>query len=343
MTPRPSRARLARGFALAAMLAAAALGACTFLAPAAPRVPPPSAAGRALAGTGHAAAIGGEAPFQAASAAWRFAGGALVAVGAAATAALLRRGKRGAAAVRHALAYEGMPSPEEWIERVRTIEGQRAVFDVTIPKPLGLVPANFPNRPGVGIAKINEDGNADKLNRRVLFDNEPGMWILEGDEVIAVNGVTVEGKDLSEVGPLVKESEGDSITLTLCRAYMAGPVKVLFMPTKKVATMKRGIEISNAAKVGVEEVSYSCKEGWCRSCWHTDAFWGTQFRACSAFSKKRPPPDIPRTIPMQWNNVMPMVLLNYGESQRVARERRLAKEARKAEREKEKAEAAAGA
>eukprot|EP00434_Breviolum_minutum_P019517 symbB.v1.2.017215.t1/scaffold1333.1/size124786/1 len=39
--------------------------------------------------------------------------------------------------------------PEDWVKRVKMIEGQRALFDVTIPKPLGLVPANFPNRPGV--------------------------------------------------------------------------------------------------------------------------------------------------------------------------------------------------
>lgn len=30
------------------------------------------------------------------------------------------------------------------------------MFDVTLLKPLGLTPKNFPNRPGVGIAKIKE-------------------------------------------------------------------------------------------------------------------------------------------------------------------------------------------
>ena len=28
----------------------------------------------------------------------------------------------------------------------------------------------------------------------------PGMWVLEGDEVVAVNGTNVEGKSLDEVG-----------------------------------------------------------------------------------------------------------------------------------------------
>ena len=51
------------------------------------------------------------------------------------------------------------------------------------------------------------------------MDGEEGMWVLEGDEVVAVNGVSVEGKTLDEasrtvikslreVAPLVKNSEG---------------------------------------------------------------------------------------------------------------------------------------
>ena len=57
----------------------------------------------------------------------------------------------------------------------------------------------------------------------VIIDGEEGMWVLEGDEVVAVNGQNVEGKSLDEaghwaaellslsplqVGPLVKDSEG---------------------------------------------------------------------------------------------------------------------------------------
>eukprot|EP00440_Ansanella_granifera_P032542 gb/GFBE01035308.1/.p1 GENE.gb/GFBE01035308.1/~~gb/GFBE01035308.1/.p1 ORF type:complete len:310 (+),score=70.11 gb/GFBE01035308.1/:1-930(+) len=220
--------------------------------------------------------------------------------------------------------------PEEWVKRVKMIEGERAVFDVTIPKPLGLIPANFPNRPGVGVAKINEGGNTDTLNRKVIVDGDEGMWVLEGDEVIAVNGENVEGKSLDVVGPLVKESEGDSVKLTLCRHYMAGPVKVVFLPSGKVATMKRGIEISKAAEVGVEDVSFSCKEGWCKACWHTDPMWGIVYRACSAASKKRPPPKNPRTIPMKWNNVVPLWLLNWRESTKWAKAKKAAREAKKA-------------
>lgn len=222
--------------------------------------------------------------------------------------------------------------PEDWVKRVKMIEGQRALFDVTIPKPLGLVPANFPNRPGVGVAKINPDGNTDQLNKRVIIDGEEGMWVLEGDEVVAVNGTNVEGKSLDEVGPLVKNSEGDSVTLSLCRHYMAGPVKVVFLPSGKVATMKRGIEISKAAEVGVEDVSFSCKEGWCKACWHTDPMFGICYRACSAYSRKKPPPKNPRTIPMTWNNVVPLWLLNWRESLKWAKFKKAQREEEKKER-----------
>jgi len=237
--------------------------------------------------------------------------------------------------------------PEDWVKRVKMIEGQRAVFDVTIPKPLGLVPKDYPNRPGVGIAKINEDGNTDKLNKKVILEGGEGMWVLEGDEVIAVNGEVVEGKSLEEVAPLVKSAEGDSITLTLCRAYYAGPVKVVFLPSGKVSTMKRGIEISQAAKVGVEDVAYSCKEGWCKACWQTDPMYGVVFRACNAYSKKKPPPKNPRTIPQQWNNVVPLWLLNNREAFKLARAKKKEREARRKafkesqKEEKEKAAAAA--
>ncbi|CAE7624605.1 unnamed protein product [Symbiodinium sp. CCMP2456] len=100
---------------------------------------------------------------------------------------------------------------------------------------------------------------------------------------------------------------------------MAGCWNVVFLPSGKVATMKRGIEILKAAEVGVEDVSFSCKEGWCHACWHTDPMFGTVYRACSAISRKRPPPKNPRRIPEKWNNVVPLWLLNWRESQRWAK------------------------
>eukprot|EP00931_Biecheleriopsis_adriatica_P006579 TRINITY_DN107967_c0_g1_i1.p1 TRINITY_DN107967_c0_g1~~TRINITY_DN107967_c0_g1_i1.p1 ORF type:complete len:325 (-),score=59.66 TRINITY_DN107967_c0_g1_i1:119-1093(-) len=227
-------------------------------------------------------------------------------------------------------------SPEEWVKRVKMIEGNRAVFDVTIPKPLGLIPKDFPNRPGVGVAKITKDGNTDKMNLKVIVDGEPGMWVLEGDEVVAINGESVEGESLEKVGPLVKDSEGDSVTLTLCRHYYAGPVKVVFLPSGKVATMKRGIEILKAAEIGVEDVAYSCKEGWCKACWHTDPMWGVVYRACAAVSKKRPPPKNPRTIPNKWNNVVPLWLLNRKESMKWAKTQKAARDLKRKEFEKKK-------
>lgn len=228
--------------------------------------------------------------------------------------------------------------PEDWAKRVKFVEGDRAVFDVTIPKPLGLIPADFPNRPGVGVAKITPDGNTDLLNKRVIVDGQPGMWVLEGDEIVAVNGQLVEGLGLEQVSALVKASEGSELTLTLCRYYMASPVKVVFMPSGQCATMKRGVEIRKAADIGVQEVSYSCKEGWCKACWHTDPMFGTVYRACNASSPKKPAPKNPRTIPATWNSVVPLWLLNWKDSMKLLRE---AKAQEKAEAEAEAAAAKA--
>eukprot|EP00929_Paragymnodinium_shiwhaense_P025114 TRINITY_DN15263_c0_g1_i2.p1 TRINITY_DN15263_c0_g1~~TRINITY_DN15263_c0_g1_i2.p1 ORF type:complete len:347 (-),score=76.51 TRINITY_DN15263_c0_g1_i2:59-1099(-) len=214
-------------------------------------------------------------------------------------------------------------TPEEWISRVKMLEGDCCTFDVTIKKPLGLTPANFPgDRKGVGVARIAEDGNTDKLNHQILIEEKEGMFVLEGDEVVAVNGESVQFESLDKVGPLVKESPGDSVTLTLCRYYMAGPVKVVFLPSGKTATMNRKAEIAQAAKVGVQDVAYSCEEGWCRTCWHTDTMWGTLYRCCDAYSRKRPPPKNPRRIPEKWVNVLPLVLANWEETKKMFRKKK---------------------
>ena len=51
----------------------------------------------------------------------------------------------------------------------KRIEGGRAIFDVTIPKPLGVTPKDFPNRPGVGIAGIKKGGEFEKHKKRLLL------------------------------------------------------------------------------------------------------------------------------------------------------------------------------
>lgn len=180
---------------------------------------------------------------------------------------------------------------------MKRIEDFRAVFDVVIEKPLGLVPRDFPNRPGVGIAKINKDGNTDKLNRRVLFEDFDSNFVLEGDEVIAVNGIDCERMNLDFVGPVVKSAEGDSITLTLCRNYQKGPVKVAFLPGEEMITMTRGSLLRKSAEAVGADVRYRCKDGWCSSCWHTEDTSDLVHRIC-----KFP-------VPKDWDSVKPLILL----------------------------------
>lgn len=47
-------------------------------------------------------------------------------------------------------------------------------------------------------------------NQKIGFQAD-GMFIMEGDEVVAVNGTLCEGQDLEKVSKLVKESEGRSL------------------------------------------------------------------------------------------------------------------------------------
>lgn len=184
----------------------------------------------------------------------------------------------------------------EWNRRVRRIEGGRAIFDVTITKPLGLVPQAFGNRPGVGVAKIKPDGNTAKHNEEVIVRGMDAMFVLEGDEVIAVNGVDTEGKDIEVVGDLVKNAEGDSITLKLCRNYQKGPVKTVWYPGGEQVTLKRGAVLRLGAEALNVDVIYGCKDGYCSKCWHACDVTNTVYRICK------------NVVPVEWDNVCPLIL-----------------------------------
>ncbi|CAK9047022.1 Uncharacterized protein SCF082_LOCUS26400 [Durusdinium trenchii] len=186
----------------------------------------------------------------------------------------------------------------QWNKRVKRIEGGRAVFDVTLLKPLGLTPKNFPNRPGVGIAKIKEGGNTEFWNKKVLLEDVPGMFVLEGDEVVGVNDTICEGKDLETVSKLVKESPGDTVTLKLVRNYLTGPVKIVWKPSLKMGTYKRGALLRACEETLGANVRYSCEDGWCSSCWHAEDNYMTVYRICKM------------DVPEKWDNVMPFVLLS---------------------------------
>ncbi|OLP92695.1 hypothetical protein AK812_SmicGene25463 [Symbiodinium microadriaticum] len=216
----------------------------------------------------------------------------------------------GAVAVRARKSTALRATRVEWFRKVKRISGDRAVFDVSIPKPLGLALEAFPDGRGVGISTITPESNADKLNRKVCITEEDnGMWVLEGDRVIGVNGTetvdsTVEdiAKRCAEGLPpllprLVGESEGDSVTLTLVRNTRNGPIKVVIMPDKKFATVRRNARLSSAVEFALgREIKYGCIDGWCGTCWHRERTTGWLFKPCSDM------------ITSDWDNVMPMVL-----------------------------------
>ncbi|CAE7023609.1 dcsD, partial [Symbiodinium sp. KB8] len=204
----------------------------------------------------------------------------------------------GAVAVRARKSTALRATRVEWFRKVKRISGDRAVFDVSIPKPLGLALEAFPDGRGVGISTITPESNADKLNRKVCITEEDnGMWVLEGDRVIGVNGTETVDSTVEDIAKLVGESEGDSVTLTLVRNTRNGPIKVVIMPDKKFATVRRNARLSSAVEFALgREIKYGCIDGWCGTCWHRERTTGWLFKPCSDM------------ITSDWDNVMPMVL-----------------------------------
>lgn len=190
----------------------------------------------------------------------------------------------------------------EWFRKVKRISGDRAVFDVTIPKPMGIVLEYLPDKKGglrgVGISEIVQDGNAYELNKKVcVTEEDEGMWILEGDRIIGVNGIETVDASIDEIARIVGESEGDSVSLTLCRNTRLGPIKVVLMPGGEFATVRRNSRLSAAVEFALgREIKYGCIDGWCGTCWHRERVTGWLFKPCS---------DL---ITTDWDNVMPMVL-----------------------------------
>ncbi|CAE7268044.1 dcsD [Symbiodinium sp. CCMP2456] len=204
----------------------------------------------------------------------------------------------GAVAVRARKSTALRATRVEWFRKVKRISGDRAVFDVSIPKPLGLALEAFPDGRGVGISSITPESNADQLNRKVCITEEDnGMWVLEGDRVIGINGTETVDSTVEDIAKLVGESEGDSVTLTLVRNTRNGPIKVVIMPEKKFATVRRNARLSSAVEFALgREIKYGCIDGWCGTCWHRERTTGWLFKPCSDM------------ITSDWDNVMPMVL-----------------------------------
>lgn len=187
----------------------------------------------------------------------------------------------------------------EWYRKVKRIGGDQAIFDVTIPKPLGIKMQKFPQRSGVGISEIFADSNTDKLNRRVCVDDEPGsgMWVLEGDRIMAINGADTENGDIEQVIKLVGQSEGNTITLTLMRNTRKGPIKIVLLPEGFTQTVRRGSRLSAAAEAAAgQELKYGCIDGWCGTCWHRERTTNGIFKPCC---------DV---LTADWDNVMPLVI-----------------------------------
>merc|ERR1719207_392417 len=131
------------------------------------------------------------------------------------------------------------------MRRVRRVDARHVIYDVRLPKPLGMRLETFPNRPGIGVREIIEGANAHKNNEDVIFNQADGMWILEGDELVAVSDQVVVGGQMDDALALIGEA-GDEVTLTV----------------------KRNITLSAACAYAGLDVKFGCTDGWCGTCWH---------------------------------------------------------------------------
>lgn len=184
----------------------------------------------------------------------------------------------------------------EWYRKVKRVGGDQALFDVVIPKPMGVKMQKFPQKDGIGILEIVKGGNTDELNRRVCVDEDPGMWVLEGDRVMAVNDRNAEEATIEDIIQLVGLS-GDTVKLTLLRNTRKGPIKVVMMPEGQMAVVRRNARLSCAAEYAAgKELKYGCIDGWCGTCWHRERSTNGIFKPCC---------DV---LTGDWDNVMPLVL-----------------------------------
>eukprot|EP00929_Paragymnodinium_shiwhaense_P063697 TRINITY_DN3183_c0_g1_i1.p1 TRINITY_DN3183_c0_g1~~TRINITY_DN3183_c0_g1_i1.p1 ORF type:complete len:316 (+),score=93.52 TRINITY_DN3183_c0_g1_i1:173-1120(+) len=190
----------------------------------------------------------------------------------------------------------------EWYRKVRRMPGDAAVFDVVVKKPLGVKMELYPQNSklkGVGISEVVEGGNTDLLNQRVCKDDGEGMWVLEGDKVMAVNDVDVEEGTIEDIVKEVQAAK-DEVKLTLQRNTRTGPVKIVVngpVGEGRMITVRRGSRLSAAAEYCAgRELTYGCIDGWCGTCWHRERTTNGVFKPCC---------DV---ITGDWDNVMPLVL-----------------------------------
>eukprot|EP00419_Tripos_fusus_P028459 CAMPEP_0172727352 /NCGR_PEP_ID=MMETSP1074-20121228/91628_1 /TAXON_ID=2916 /ORGANISM="Ceratium fusus, Strain PA161109" /LENGTH=305 /DNA_ID=CAMNT_0013554489 /DNA_START=43 /DNA_END=960 /DNA_ORIENTATION=+ len=206
----------------------------------------------------------------------------------------------GAASAAAAKVPRKVTSRIEWYRKVKRV-GTDAIFDVTIPKPLGLKIENFPqkDKEGAGVSKIQPNGNTDKVNRRVCVDDEPGagMWVLEGDRIMAVNGVDTEDGDIDKIVGEIMGNDGPEVTLTLMRNTRKGPIRIVMMPEGYMCTVRRNSRLSAAAEMAAgRDLKYGCIDGWCGTCWHRERTTNGIFKPCC---------DV---LTGDWDNVMPLVI-----------------------------------
>lgn len=147
----------------------------------------------------------------------------------------------------------------------------KIVYEVSLQKPLGIALVDAPSGPGfgVGVEEVIEGGSADQLLQEVL-DGKDSMWIQEGDELEAVNGIPVDGYQDKAVELIM--ASGDEVKLQFARPRK-GFIKVVFPGRKSITSPRAAILQRLAEKVGYNS-GCTCKDGRDPKCWYKDPATG---------------------------------------------------------------------
>jgi hypothetical protein len=130
---------------------------------------------------------------------------------------------------------------------------------LSIEKPMGIVieEIDFENsKAGVRIASINPEGNAAKAMSTATA--------CVNDIILAINGVSCQGKDFDQIMDEIIASSSSSVTLTLGRDSNA---TVISFPNGVNVVAKPGEYLGNIAQTAqYRKISYKCRAGGCGTC-----------------------------------------------------------------------------
>lgn len=132
-------------------------------------------------------------------------------------------------------------------------------MDVTVEKPMGIIIEEIDvenPKAGVRIASVNPGGNAARAMASTT------ACVL--DVILAINGVSCQGKDFDQIMEEIRTSRSDFVVLTLGRDSKA---TVISFPNGIKVAARSGDYLGNVAQTAqYRDISYKCRSGGCGTC-----------------------------------------------------------------------------